>query len=103
MRRTRTIRPTRNDAALTLIMIEAGCQDVADLVRVHRPRAVLFDLTMPQSDFAVPLLRQQPGLLLIGVDPSRTKCYSSPATLCRRSAWPIWSMSSVRKGQIPNH
>ena len=57
------------DAALELITIEAGCPDVADLVRARRPRAVLFDLNMAEPDFAIPLLRAQPGLLLIGVDP----------------------------------
>ena len=41
-----------------------------NLIRLHQPRAVLFDLAMGQPDFVVPLLREQPDLLLIGVDPS---------------------------------
>jgi hypothetical protein len=56
--------------SLELITMEAGGPDVADLILARRPRALLFDLTMPHPDFAIPLLRQQPGLLLIGVDPS---------------------------------
>jgi hypothetical protein len=42
---------------------------LADLVRLRRPRAVLFDTVMRQPDFAVSLLRQQPNLLLIGINP----------------------------------
>lgn len=57
-------------ASLELITIEAGCPDVMNLIRTRQPRAVLFDLSMPQPDFAISLLRERPGLLLIGVDPS---------------------------------
>ena len=57
------------DAALDLITTETGCPDAMDLIRERRPRAVLFDLNMAEPDFAIPLLRAQPGLLLIGVDP----------------------------------
>lgn len=53
-----------------LIAVEAACLDVTALIRARRPRAVIFDLTMVQPDFAIPLLREQPALLLIGVDPS---------------------------------
>lgn len=53
-----------------LISVEAACRDVTELIRARKPRAVLFDLTMAQPDFAIPLLCEQPALLLIGVDPS---------------------------------
>ena len=59
-----------HDAAIELVAVEAGNPDVADLMRACNPRAVLFDLPVAQSDFAVTLLRAQPGLLLIGVDPA---------------------------------
>ncbi len=54
-----------------LVTLEAGQPDVMNLIRLHKPRAVLFDMAMGQADFAVSLLRAQPDLLLIGVDPSR--------------------------------
>jgi len=56
--------------ALELITMEALHMDVADQISDHRPQAVMFDLTMGYPDFATALLREQPGLLLIGVDPN---------------------------------
>lgn len=56
--------------ALELITLEAASTGVADKVRAYRPQAILFDLAMGYPDFAVPLLHDQPGLLLIGVDPN---------------------------------
>jgi hypothetical protein len=56
--------------AFELVTLEAGQPGVMNLIRLHEPRAVLFDLAMGQPDFVVPLLRDQPDLLLIGVDPS---------------------------------
>jgi hypothetical protein len=44
-----------------------------ELLKVYekaKPRALLFDLAEGQPDFTVVLLREQPSLLLIGVDPS---------------------------------
>jgi hypothetical protein len=58
------------DTTLELLTIEAGRSDALDLNRKHKPRAVLFDLGTGQLDFVVSLLRGQPDLLLIGVDPS---------------------------------
>ena len=58
-------------STLELIALEAGNPDAADLIRMRRPQAVLFDLSQAQPDFATPLLLEQPGLMLIGVDPSR--------------------------------
>ncbi len=55
--------------ALELIELEAAQTEVVDRMRLCRPQAVLFDLAMGYPDFAVPLLHEQPGLLLIGVDP----------------------------------
>jgi hypothetical protein len=56
--------------ALELITIEAGRQEVTDMIRRRKPRAVLFDMALAQPEFAVSLWREHPGLLMIGVDPS---------------------------------
>jgi hypothetical protein len=53
-----------------VITVEAGRPDAPTRICALKPRAVLFDLTVAQPDFAVLLLRKQPDLLLIGVDPS---------------------------------
>ncbi len=57
-------------APLQLISVEAGQPDAAPLVRARRPQAVLFDLAEGLPDFIAAALREQPDLLLIGVDPS---------------------------------
>jgi hypothetical protein len=54
-----------------VITVEAGRPDAPGRIGAHHPCAVLFDLAAAQPDFAISLLREQPGLLLIGVDPSR--------------------------------
>ncbi len=59
-----------NTAALELITLQDTHTGVADRVRACQPQAVLFDLAMGYPDFAVSLLHELPGLLLIGVDPS---------------------------------
>jgi hypothetical protein len=58
------------DRTLELLALGAGQADAMNLIHSLRPRAVVFDLTMAQPDFAIPLLREQPDLLLIGMDPS---------------------------------
>lgn len=57
-------------STLELIMMEAGSPDAMSLTRARRPRAVLYDLNLAQPHFAIPLLLEQPGLMLIGVDAS---------------------------------
>ena len=59
-----------NTAALELITMQDAPANVAGEVRACQPQAVLFDLAMGNPDFAVALLHELPGLLLIGVDPS---------------------------------
>jgi DNA-binding NarL/FixJ family response regulator len=56
--------------ALELITMEAAQTKVVDQMRACQPQAVIFDLAMGYPDFAVSLLHEQPGLLLIGVDPN---------------------------------
>jgi hypothetical protein len=58
------------DPEIELIAVDARSPDVVERIRDHKPRALLIDLAEGQPDFAVALLRAQPGLLLIGVDPS---------------------------------
>ena len=58
------------DPGIELIAVDTGSTDVMERIRYHKPRALLFDLAEGQPDFAVALLREQPSLLLIGVDPS---------------------------------
>ncbi len=54
-----------------LLTVEVGNIDAAALIDSSNPLAVIFDLAAQHSAFAVDLLRERPGLLLIGVDPSR--------------------------------
>jgi hypothetical protein len=53
-----------------LITVEAGCPDPAESIRMLDPCAVLFDFCAAQPDFAIPLLRARPGLILVGIDPN---------------------------------
>ena len=53
-----------------VIILEPGCPDALQRIGAIEPRAVLFDLAALPSDSIVRLLREQPGLLLAGVDPS---------------------------------
>lgn len=57
--------------ALELLTIETGRADALELICTRQPRAVLFDLGTGPLDFVVSLLRGQPDLLVIGVDPSK--------------------------------
>ncbi len=56
--------------SLKLITVAADSPDAAAQVASCNPLAVLFDLAADQPQFVVSLLHRQPGLLLIGVDPS---------------------------------
>jgi len=57
---------------LHLLTLPADAPNLLQTIHDYRPQALLFDLTTSdQPDFAIPLLRQQPDLLLIGLDPSR--------------------------------
>ena len=65
----------RSHAGLEVITVEAGTKSLLDLVRAFKPAALLFDFALTPPDFAVPLLREYPDLLLIGVDPSRDEFF----------------------------
>lgn len=56
--------------ALELFAMEAAQTKVVDRMCACQPQAVIFDLSMGYPDFALSLLHELPGLLLIGVDPN---------------------------------
>ena len=63
------------DESLDVVFIDL--QDLNARARLEDPgtEAILFDLTDPPVDLDVKLLRQRPGLLLIGVDPSSDEVF----------------------------
>ena len=48
--------------------IKGEFSDIIDKLEAAPPDVILFDLSAAQSDFAVPLLRKHPSILLIEVD-----------------------------------
>lgn len=61
-----------NGRSLYIITLSTETPDPLECIHDCRPQVILFDLSAPtQPDFVIPLLRQQPDLLLIGLDPSR--------------------------------
>lgn len=48
--------------------IKGKSSDIVDKLEAAPPDVILFDLSEAQPDFAVPLLRKHPGILLIEVD-----------------------------------
>jgi hypothetical protein len=57
-------------AELAVLTVEPDCPDTAARICALNPTAVLFDLAAAQPDFAIPLLRAWPDMLLIGVNSS---------------------------------
>jgi hypothetical protein len=53
---------------LRILSIEAGLPDAAQRLQALKPDIILFDLATAHPDFAIPLWKTYPGLLLIGVD-----------------------------------
>ncbi|MCA9992532.1 MAG: hypothetical protein KDE29_16200 [Anaerolineales bacterium] len=61
-----------HDHPLRLLTLPTDSPNPLQTIRDYHPQVLLFDLTAPSPpDFVIPLLRQQPDLLLIGLDPSR--------------------------------
>ncbi|MCB9419302.1 MAG: hypothetical protein H6667_05840 [Ardenticatenaceae bacterium] len=61
-----------NGPSLHLFTLPPDSPNTLQSIRDYRPQAIFFDLTVPcQPNFAISLLREQPDLLLIGLDPSR--------------------------------
>ena len=57
-------------AELEVLTVEPDCPDTAACIHALNPTAVLFDLAAAQPDFAIPLLRDWPDTILIGVNSS---------------------------------
>jgi|LSQX01.3.fsa_nt_gb hypothetical protein len=53
---------------LDVVVVEA---DEQNCLQDNNPEVILFDLADPPKELNLALLRKQPGLLLIGVDPCR--------------------------------
>ncbi len=60
----------RSCGQFRVVALAANRSDAAARIGACDPDAVVFDLAAEQPDFAISLLRERPGLLLIGVDPS---------------------------------
>ncbi len=60
----------RSRGQLEVVAIAAEGGDEVARIGACDPDAVVFDLAATRPDFAVSLLGERPGLLLIGVDPS---------------------------------
>lgn len=56
---------------LDVVRIDTALPDAGERLNALRPDVVIFDLTAPHySEFAIPFLRDHPGLSLIGLDPN---------------------------------
>jgi len=53
---------------LGVTRVRAAVPDAEERIRSLSPDLVIFDLTAPQLAFVIPLLREQPGVPLIGLD-----------------------------------
>jgi len=57
----------RLEGNLDVMVVESGEQNC---LQDNKPEVILFDLANPPKELNLALLRKQPDLLLIGVDPS---------------------------------
>ena len=58
------------DPDLEVVCVDPHAPTAGQRLNELHPAAIVFDLTDPSLGLDVTLLREQPGLLLIGVDPS---------------------------------
>lgn len=58
----------RNTSGLDAVRIDATLPDAAQQLDALCPDAVIFDLTAPDSPFAIRFLSEHPGLPLVGLD-----------------------------------
>lgn len=56
------------DPGIEVLMLDQFLDDPLEELRVLNPGVIIFDLAAVQPDFPLAML-QQPGLLLIGIDP----------------------------------
>lgn len=60
----------REEAGLELVLLKPGSHGIRQRLKELQPAVILFDLSDPASNLDVALLREGPGLVLIGADPS---------------------------------
>jgi hypothetical protein len=60
-----------NHPGLEIVMIDGGDPAAARRLKELATDVVIFDLAESRPDLTIALLRERPGLLLLGVDPSR--------------------------------
>jgi hypothetical protein len=58
------------DTSMEVVCVDPRSAAARQRLNELNPSAITFDLSDPQSSLDVKLLSEQPGLLLIGVDPS---------------------------------
>jgi hypothetical protein len=63
------------DENLDVVFIDPLDSNTRGYLEERGTEAIIFDLTDPPGDLDVNLLRQRPGLLLIGVDPSSDEVF----------------------------
>lgn len=63
----------KDKPGLDVVRIEAPLLYVAERVKALRPDVVIFDINTVNPDHALPLLREHPGLALIGLDVNSNK------------------------------
>jgi hypothetical protein len=56
-----------------IIALAAPSSGPVQVLRTLHPAAVIFDLRVVQADFPFTLLQDQPGVLLVGIDPGRNQ------------------------------
>jgi hypothetical protein len=61
----------KTDAGLEVIWVDPHSADVCQRLKEIEPAAIAFDMSGPSPVLDVTILRECPGLLLIGVDPSK--------------------------------
>ncbi len=58
------------EASLEVVCVDPNSPTARQRLNEINPAVIVFDLSDPVLDLDITLLRKQPGLLLIGVDPS---------------------------------
>lgn len=54
---------------LRIVRVDTALPDFQERVKSLNPKLVIFELDNPRSPAMVPLLREQPGALFLGLDP----------------------------------
>lgn len=60
----------KGDAGLEVVRIDSPSPTFHERLKELHPTVIAFDLSDPSSSLDVGMLRERPGLLLVGVDPA---------------------------------